>query len=63
MNEIGKLRAISIHVLGAFGVQILQDDLENLRSTKEEKDGATEVLDPRDVPGSVLLEIIDFVIL
>ncbi|GKF99389.1 hypothetical protein Tco_0298172, partial [Tanacetum coccineum] len=62
VNEIGELRAISSHVLGAFGVQIPQDNLDNLRSTEEEKDGTTEVLDPRDVPGFVLLEITDFAI-
>ncbi|GJU31376.1 hypothetical protein Tco_1174965 [Tanacetum coccineum] len=44
-------------------VQIPQNNLDNLRSTEEEEDGATEVLDPRDVPGSILLEIIDFAIL
>ncbi|GJY07150.1 putative ribonuclease H-like domain-containing protein, partial [Tanacetum coccineum] len=63
VNEIGELRAISSHVLGASGVQIPQNNLDNLRSTEEEEDGATEVLDPRDVPGSVLLEITDFAIL
>ncbi|GJR41688.1 hypothetical protein Tco_1309791 [Tanacetum coccineum] len=61
-NEIGELRAISSHVLGASGVQIPQDNLDNLRS-KEEEDGATKVLDPRDVPGSILLEITNFAIL
>ncbi|GJV49502.1 hypothetical protein Tco_1439714, partial [Tanacetum coccineum] len=61
VNEIGELRAISNHVLGAYGVQIPQDNLDNLRSTEEE-DEATEVLDPRDVPSSVLLEITDFAI-
>ncbi|GKE21873.1 hypothetical protein Tco_1433385, partial [Tanacetum coccineum] len=59
VNKIGELRAISSHVLGAFGVQIPQENLDNLRSTEEE-DGATEVLDPRDVSGSVLLEITYF---
>ncbi|GJW69233.1 hypothetical protein Tco_0123657 [Tanacetum coccineum] len=64
MNEIGELRAISSHVFEASEVQILQNNLDNLRSTEEEKeDGETEVLDPRDVSGSVLLEIIDFAIL
>ncbi|GKD13994.1 hypothetical protein Tco_1198401 [Tanacetum coccineum] len=62
VNEIGKLRAISSHVLGASGVQIPQNNLDNLRSIEEE-DGATEILDPRDVPSFVLLEIIDFAIL
>ncbi|GJY00552.1 ribonuclease H-like domain-containing protein [Tanacetum coccineum] len=62
VKESGELRAISGYVLGASGVQIPQNNLDNLRSIEEE-DGATEVLDPRDIPGSVLLEIIDFTIL
>nr|GEY04836.1 uncharacterized mitochondrial protein AtMg00810-like [Tanacetum cinerariifolium] len=61
--EIGELRAISSHVLGASGVQIPQDNLDNQRLTEEEEDGATKVLDLQDVSGFVLLEIIDFVIL
>ncbi|GJS21724.1 hypothetical protein Tco_0450356 [Tanacetum coccineum] len=62
MNKIGELRVISSHVLGASEVQIPQNNLENLRSTDKE-DRATKVLDPRDVPSSVLLEITDFAIL
>nr|GEW71173.1 retrovirus-related Pol polyprotein from transposon TNT 1-94 [Tanacetum cinerariifolium] len=43
VNEIGELRAISSHVLGAFEVQIPQNDLDNLRLIeKEEEYGATE---------------------
>ncbi|GKG12857.1 hypothetical protein Tco_0347094, partial [Tanacetum coccineum] len=63
MNEYGELRAISGHVLGASGVQIPQNNLDNLRSTEEEEDGATEVLDPQDGSGSFLLEITDFAFL
>ncbi|GJR55482.1 hypothetical protein Tco_1406003 [Tanacetum coccineum] len=63
MNEIGELRVISGHVLGAFGVQIPQNNLDNLDLIKEEEDGETEVLDPRDVSGSVLLAIRDITIL
>nr|GEZ47432.1 hypothetical protein [Tanacetum cinerariifolium] len=62
MNEIGELRAITSHVLRASGVQIPQNNLDNLRLTEEE-DEATKVLYPRDVSGSILLEIIDFAIL
>nr|GEW03494.1 hypothetical protein [Tanacetum cinerariifolium] len=43
INEIGELRAISDHVLRAAGVQIPQDNFDNLRSIKEEEDRATEV--------------------
>ncbi|GJX80435.1 hypothetical protein Tco_0328584 [Tanacetum coccineum] len=64
MNKIGELRAISTHVIGASGVQIPQDHLDNQRSTEEEEEeeGETEVLDPQDVSGSVLLEITNFAI-
>ncbi|GJV48021.1 hypothetical protein Tco_1438233, partial [Tanacetum coccineum] len=60
MNEIGELRAISGHVLGASGVQIPQNNLDNLQSIREEEDGATEVSDPQDVPGSIMLVVINF---
>ncbi|GKE00719.1 hypothetical protein Tco_1388702 [Tanacetum coccineum] len=60
MNKIGELRAISGHVLGATGVQIPQNNLDNLQSIREEEDGATEVLDPRDVSGFIMLADIDF---
>ncbi|GKE16124.1 hypothetical protein Tco_1423701 [Tanacetum coccineum] len=63
MNEIGELREISGHVHGASGVQIPQNNLDNLHSIREEENGATEVLDPRYVPGSILLAIKDFTIL
>ncbi|GKF33976.1 hypothetical protein Tco_0107176, partial [Tanacetum coccineum] len=45
MNEIGELRAISSHVVGAAGVQIPQNNLDNLQSIREEDNGATEVSD------------------
>ncbi|GJS25806.1 hypothetical protein Tco_0486426 [Tanacetum coccineum] len=35
-------------------------NLDNLQSIREEENGATEVSDPRDVPGSILLAVIDF---
>ncbi|GKE39289.1 hypothetical protein Tco_1462694 [Tanacetum coccineum] len=60
MNKIRELRAISGHVLGAADVQIPQNNLDNLQSIREEEDGETEVSDPRDVPGSILLSVIDF---
>ncbi|GJZ51410.1 hypothetical protein Tco_0605925 [Tanacetum coccineum] len=60
MNEIGELRAIFGHVLRASRVQISQNNLDNLQSIREEEDGETEVSDPRDVPGSILLAVIDF---
>ncbi|GJX00997.1 hypothetical protein Tco_0184910 [Tanacetum coccineum] len=47
-------------MLGAAGVQIPQNNLGNLQLIREEEDGVTEVLDPRDVPGSILLAVIDF---
>ncbi|GKC54403.1 hypothetical protein Tco_1077148 [Tanacetum coccineum] len=60
MNENGELREISGHVLRASEVQIPQDDLDNLQLISEEEDGATEVSDPQDVSGSILLIVIDF---
>ncbi|GJR73996.1 hypothetical protein Tco_0086361 [Tanacetum coccineum] len=60
MNKTGELRVISSHVLGASGVQIPQNNLDNLQSIREEEDGSTKVLDPRDVSGSILLAVIDF---
>ncbi|GJY46979.1 putative ribonuclease H-like domain-containing protein, partial [Tanacetum coccineum] len=41
-------------------VQIPHNNLDNLQSIREEKDGATKVSNPRDVPGSILLAVIDF---
>ncbi|GKC48613.1 hypothetical protein Tco_1071358, partial [Tanacetum coccineum] len=57
------LRAISYYVLGVAEVQIPHNNLDNLQSIRKEEDGATEVLDPREVPGSVLLAFRDFTIL
>ncbi|GKB94827.1 retrovirus-related pol polyprotein from transposon TNT 1-94 [Tanacetum coccineum] len=53
MNEIGELRAIFGHVLGASGVQIPQNNLDNLQLIREEENGATEVSNPRDLSGSI----------
>ncbi|GJS71595.1 integrase, catalytic region, zinc finger, CCHC-type containing protein [Tanacetum coccineum] len=41
----GLVRAISGHMLGAAGVQILENNLDNLHSPKEE-DGTSETMDP-----------------
>ncbi|GKB79405.1 hypothetical protein Tco_0946300, partial [Tanacetum coccineum] len=60
MNEIGELRAIFGHVLGAARVQIPHNNLKNLQLIREEEDGATKVSDPQEVPGSILLAVIDF---
>ncbi|GKC63224.1 hypothetical protein Tco_1095822, partial [Tanacetum coccineum] len=46
VNKIGELRVIYGHVFGASGVQISQDNLDNLQSIKDEEDGATKVSDP-----------------
>ncbi|GKB49854.1 hypothetical protein Tco_0900607 [Tanacetum coccineum] len=46
-GEVDELRAIFGHMLGAFGVQILKDDLDNLHSIREE-DGTSETVDPQD---------------
>ncbi|GKG00372.1 hypothetical protein Tco_0302062, partial [Tanacetum coccineum] len=44
-DEIDELRAISGHVLRATGVQIPEDDLENLYSVRE-VDGILVFVDP-----------------
>nr|GFA58888.1 hypothetical protein [Tanacetum cinerariifolium] len=53
-DEIGKLRAISGHELGAAGVQIPENNLDNLHSSIEE-DGTLKTVDPQDLLGSFLL--------
>nr|GEU38946.1 hypothetical protein [Tanacetum cinerariifolium] len=52
LYKIDELRAISGHVLGATGVQIPKDDLDNLQLVGEVK---TLELDPQDLLGSILL--------
>nr|GEZ53796.1 putative Gag-Pol polyprotein [Tanacetum cinerariifolium] len=52
LYKIDELRAISGHVLGATGVQIQKDDLNNLQSVIEVE---TLKLDPQDLLGSILL--------
>ncbi|GJV67443.1 hypothetical protein Tco_1482952 [Tanacetum coccineum] len=46
-DEVGELRAISGHMLGVAGVQIPEDNLDDLHSSREE-DGTLETMDPRD---------------
>ncbi|GJY89127.1 hypothetical protein Tco_0503755, partial [Tanacetum coccineum] len=57
-----QLRAISGHMLGAAGVQIPENNLDNLHSPREE-DGISETIDPQDLLGSFLLAEIDLVFL
>ncbi|GKE72180.1 hypothetical protein Tco_1534221, partial [Tanacetum coccineum] len=45
-NKVHELRAVSGHVLGAPGVQIPQNDLDNLSSIREED--VSEIVDPQD---------------
>ncbi|GJT67230.1 hypothetical protein Tco_1018710 [Tanacetum coccineum] len=49
-------------MLGATGVQILENNLDNLHSLREE-DGTSETMDPQDLLGSFLLADIDLIIL
>ncbi|GKA18423.1 hypothetical protein Tco_0698338 [Tanacetum coccineum] len=42
-------------MLGASGVQIPENNLDNLKSTREEEDGTSEALDPQDWLGSTLI--------
>ncbi|GKC84949.1 hypothetical protein Tco_1140666 [Tanacetum coccineum] len=55
-DEVGELRAISGHMLGAAGVQIPEDNLNDLHASREE-DGTSEFMDPQDLLGSFLLQI------
>ncbi|GKB77318.1 hypothetical protein Tco_0944213 [Tanacetum coccineum] len=45
VNEVDELRAVSSHMLRASGVQIPENNLDNLKSTTEE-DGTYEALNP-----------------
>nr|GEY25420.1 hypothetical protein [Tanacetum cinerariifolium] len=54
VDEIGELRAISSHVLGAARVQIPKNNLDNLHLSIEE-DGTMETVDPQDLLGLGLL--------
>nr|GEW36407.1 hypothetical protein [Tanacetum cinerariifolium] len=58
VDEIGELRAISSHVLGAAGVQIPKNNLDNLHSSREE-DGTLETVDPQDLLGCDPLALVD----
>nr|GEZ19463.1 hypothetical protein [Tanacetum cinerariifolium] len=53
VDEIGELRGISGHVLGAVRVQIPENNLDNLHSSVV-KDGTLETVDPQDILGSFL---------
>nr|GEZ00904.1 hypothetical protein [Tanacetum cinerariifolium] len=48
--EVGELRAVSGHVLGATGVQIPENNLDNVHSIVEE-DGTLKIRDPQDLLG------------
>ncbi|GKC81898.1 reverse transcriptase domain-containing protein [Tanacetum coccineum] len=61
-DEIGKLRAIFGHVLRATGVQIREDNLDNLHSLRE-VDGILVFVDPQDLLGSCLLADIGLITL
>ncbi|GJV43856.1 hypothetical protein Tco_1428392, partial [Tanacetum coccineum] len=49
-------------MLGATGVQIPENNLDDLHSSREE-DGTSETIDPQDLLGSFLLADIDLIIL
>nr|GEY25535.1 hypothetical protein [Tanacetum cinerariifolium] len=57
VDEIGELRAVSGHMLGASGVKIPKNNLDNLKSIREE-DGTSKMFDPQDLLGFALLEIL-----
>nr|GEY51674.1 hypothetical protein [Tanacetum cinerariifolium] len=45
VNKVDELRAFSCHMLGAYGVQIPENNLDNLKLTSEE-DGEFKIVDP-----------------
>ncbi|GJS82872.1 hypothetical protein Tco_0749413 [Tanacetum coccineum] len=47
IDEIGELKAVSDHMLGASRVQIPKNNLDNLQSIREE-DGTLETVDSPD---------------
>nr|GEW30434.1 hypothetical protein [Tanacetum cinerariifolium] len=62
-DKIGELRAISDHMLGAARVEIPENHLDNLHSSREE-DGILETMDPQDLitldlrTGSLVLDFL-----
>ncbi|GKF94563.1 hypothetical protein Tco_0284263 [Tanacetum coccineum] len=61
-NEIDELRAIFGHMLGAAEVQIPENNLDDMHSSREE-DGTLETVDPQDLLGSFLLVDTDLITL
>nr|GEU38046.1 hypothetical protein [Tanacetum cinerariifolium] len=61
-DKVDELRVIFGHLLGAFRVQIPWNNLDNLQLIREE-DGTSEIVDPQDCLGSLVLEVLDFIIL
>ncbi|GJR94734.1 zinc finger, CCHC-type containing protein [Tanacetum coccineum] len=55
---IDELRAVSYYMLGASRVQILENNLKNLKLTREE-DGEFKTVDPQCLLGSEMLEGLD----
>ncbi|GKC55053.1 hypothetical protein Tco_1077798 [Tanacetum coccineum] len=47
LNKVDELRAVSCHMLGASGVQITENNLDNLKLTRE-VDGTSKALDPQN---------------
>nr|GEV66144.1 hypothetical protein [Tanacetum cinerariifolium] len=61
LYKVNELRAISDHMLGAFGVQLPENNLDNLHSISE--DGTLELMDPQELLGSILLATNDLIII
>nr|GEX30730.1 hypothetical protein [Tanacetum cinerariifolium] len=60
LYKVDELRAIFGHMLGAFGVQIPENNLDNLHSIIE--DGTLKFEDPQELLGSFLLATNDLLI-
>nr|GFA88576.1 retrovirus-related Pol polyprotein from transposon 17.6 [Tanacetum cinerariifolium] len=61
-DEIGELRVIFGHMLGAVEVQIPKNNLDDMHSLKD-KNRTSETMDPQELLGSLLLADIDVIIL
>ncbi|GJV46338.1 hypothetical protein Tco_1430874 [Tanacetum coccineum] len=58
MNKVDELRAVSCHMLRASGIQIPENNLDNLKLTREEN-GDFEIVDPQCLLGFEMLEGLD----
>ncbi|GJV69194.1 hypothetical protein Tco_1484703 [Tanacetum coccineum] len=58
LNKVDELRVVSGHMLGASGVQIPKNNLDNLELTRE-VDGEFKIVDPQFLLGFEMLDGLD----